>query len=49
MPVGLLILGQLGGKSAIVLQGRFHAYEGHHYGQAAFPVRLDNFIYYTIS
>jgi len=41
---GVFIVGKLGGKTVAVLQGRFHAYEGYHYGQAAFPVRVMGFL-----
>merc|ERR1712142_490588 len=37
---GLMHIGILRGKRAMVMQGRFHAYEGHEYGQAAFPIRV---------
>lgn len=37
---GRLILGELGGKKVIAMQGRFHYYEGYSMQQIAFPVRV---------
>src|SRR4051812_28463036 len=37
---GNLILGELGGKNVVVLQGRFHMYEGYSMEQIAIPVRV---------
>src|SRR5689334_16947528 len=37
---GKLILGNLGGKKVIALQGRFHYYEGWTMQEATFPVRV---------
>ncbi|HEB68360.1 MAG TPA: purine-nucleoside phosphorylase [Desulfobulbus sp.] len=37
---GNLILGQLGGRSVALLQGRFHFYEGYSTREVAFPVRV---------
>jgi purine-nucleoside phosphorylase len=37
---GLLIAGDFAGVPAIVMQGRFHHYEGHPAGVVALPVRL---------
>jgi purine-nucleoside phosphorylase len=37
---GRLLLGCLGGVSVLVLQGRFHYYEGHGMESVALPVRL---------
>lgn len=37
---GNLIFGRLGGKQALVMQGRFHYYEGYTMQQVTFPVRV---------
>lgn len=37
---GKLILGKLGGKEVVVMQGRFHYYEGYTMQQITFPVRV---------
>jgi purine-nucleoside phosphorylase len=37
---GQLILGTLGGKKVIAMQGRFHFYEGYSMQQITFPVRI---------
>ncbi|MBS1638312.1 MAG: purine-nucleoside phosphorylase [Bacteroidetes bacterium] len=37
---GKLILGELGGKRVIAMQGRFHFYEGYTMQQITFPVRV---------
>ena len=37
---GQLILGRLGNKKIIVLQGRFHYYEGYNMQEITFPVRV---------
>jgi len=37
---GKLILGKLGGKEVIAMQGRFHYYEGYTMQQITFPVRV---------
>lgn len=37
---GKLIFGTLGGKKAVVMQGRFHYYEGYDLKQVTFPVRV---------
>lgn len=37
---GRLILGKLSGKNVVVMQGRFHYYEGYTMQQVVFPVRV---------
>lgn len=37
---GRLVIGQLGGKTVLAMQGRFHFYEGHDMAQVTFPVRV---------
>ncbi len=37
---GRLILGKIGNVEVAVMQGRYHAYEGHDMDQVVFPVRL---------
>jgi purine-nucleoside phosphorylase len=37
---GKLIMGKLGGKNVIAMQGRFHYYEGYSMQQITFPVRV---------
>ena len=37
---GKLIKGQIGGKTALIMQGRFHYYEGYTLEQITFPVRV---------
>lgn len=37
---GKLIFGKLGGKRVIVMQGRFHYYEGYSMQEVTFPVRV---------
>ncbi|MCL4118987.1 UNVERIFIED_CONTAM: hypothetical protein GTU68_031888 [Idotea baltica] len=37
---GRLIFGQLSGRNVIVMQGRFHYYEGYNMKQVTFPVRV---------
>jgi len=39
---GRLILGKLAGKSVVVMQGRFHYYEGHPMSKIVFPIRVLN-------
>lgn len=37
---GQLIIGTLGGKKVVAMQGRFHYYEGYNMAQLTFPVRV---------
>jgi len=37
---GRLIFGMIGGKKAVVMQGRFHYYEGYTMQQVTFPIRV---------
>ena len=37
---GKLIFGKLGGKNVVVMQGRFHYYEGYNMQEVTFPVRV---------
>ena len=37
---GTVVLGSLGGREVVALNGRFHMYEGHPAALAAFPVRV---------
>lgn len=41
---GNLIVGQIDGAGVIVLQGRFHYYEGHSLDQVTFPIRVLQFL-----
>ena len=41
---GKLIFGMLGGKRVVVMQGRFHYYEGYDMQQITFPVRVMKFL-----
>ena len=37
---GNLVYGKLGDKNVLIMQGRFHQYEGYTMGQIVFPVRV---------
>ncbi|MED1204940.1 purine-nucleoside phosphorylase [Heyndrickxia acidicola] len=37
---GQLVFGRLGDKEVVAMQGRFHYYEGYHFDQVTFPVRV---------
>ncbi len=37
---GNLVFGQLAGKRTVILQGRFHCYEGYSAREVAFPIRV---------
>ena len=37
---GQLVIGELGGKQVVAMQGRFHFYEGYDMEQVTFPVRV---------
>lgn len=41
---GKLIFGELGGKKVIVMQGRFHYYEGYSMQEITFPVRVMKYL-----
>ena len=37
---GRMLIGQLEGRSVLVMQGRVHYYEGYSMGQVTFPIRI---------
>ncbi|GHU72826.1 purine nucleoside phosphorylase [Bacteroidia bacterium] len=41
---GKLIVGKLGGKTILAMQGRFHFYEGYDMKQVTYPVRVMQFL-----
>ncbi len=41
---GYLIFGRLGGREVVVMQGRFHYYEGYDMDKVTFPVRVMKFL-----
>ena len=41
---GKLIIGKLGGKTILAMQGRFHFYEGYDMKQVTYPVRVMQFL-----
>src|SRR5688572_13317512 len=41
---GKLIFGKLSGKNVVVMQGRFHFYEGYSMQEITFPVRVMKFL-----
>ena len=41
---GRLIFGELGGKSVVAMQGRFHFYEGYPMQRVTFPVRVMKYL-----
>lgn len=41
---GKLLFGKLGGKNVVVMQGRFHYYEGYTMNQIVYPIRVMKFL-----
>ncbi len=37
---GQMVFGRIGGKPVVVMEGRFHAYEGYSAGEVTYPVRI---------
>jgi purine-nucleoside phosphorylase len=41
---GNLVIGKIGGKGVVAMEGRFHIYEGYNSLQIAFPIRVMKFL-----
>jgi len=39
---GEMVFGEISGKAAVVMEGRFHYYEGHSMADVTFPVRVES-------